>query len=350
MSDLTNERKIQHIHIVNEQEHIDRRKYYFDLIKLKHRALPETDLNSIDPSITFMGKKLSFPLLISSMTGGDHQLVREINRNCAIAAQETGIAMAVGSQRVMFTTPAAVESFRLRQYAPTIPLIANLGAVQLNYGFDYRHCEQAVEVVGADALYFHLNPLQEAVQPEGDTNFKGLAAKIARITAALSKPVIVKEVGAGISDDDAELLIEGGVRYVDVAGSGGTSWSYIEHYRNDDNHDLGELFRDWGIPTPLALQMLAKYRDRLRLIASGGIRNGIDMAKSIILGASLCGMAKPFLQPAMESPQAVIKVINQLKLEFVTTMFLLGIDKVQTLFGNQSLILNEQNIVNEGHV
>ncbi len=345
MSDLTNERKVQHINIVNDKEHIDRGKNYFDSIRLTHRALPEISIQEVDPSVVYMGKRLSFPLLISSMTGGDHDLVRTINKNCAIAAQKTGVAMGVGSQRVMFKNTQAEKSFDLRSFAPDILLFANLGAVQLNYGFDLLHCKRAIDILDADALYFHLNPLQEAIQPEGDTDFSGLKSKISDIVNDLNVPLIVKEVGAGISDVDAELLIEAGVRYIDVAGTGGTSWSRIENYRNNDGGDLGELFQDWGIPTPVSLGKLAKYHNNITLTASGGVRNGIDMVKSVVLGATLCGIAKPFLKPAMESPDKVIEVIERLKKEFVTAMFLLGMKNIKSLHRNFSLIINWNDII-----
>jgi isopentenyl-diphosphate delta-isomerase len=341
MTDPTNERKLKHLRTIESDPETDRRKFYFDDIRLKHRALPELNLAEVDPSIEFMGKKLSFPLLISSMTGGDHDLVRTINQNLAIAAEKTGVAMGVGSQRVMFSQPAARSSFEVRKFAPTALLFANLGAVQLNYGFTLDMCEEAVAAVGADALILHLNPLQEAVQPSGNTNFAKLSTRIINIAERLNKPVVLKEVGAGISEDDVRLVADEGIRYIDVAGAGGTSWSRIEHYSllEEEREDLGLTFQDWGIPTPQALMALKKYRDRITLIASGGIRSGLDMAKAMILGASLCGIASPFLKPAIESPDKVVKVINTLKREFVTTMFLLGAGRVKGLLGNEELLL-----------
>jgi isopentenyl-diphosphate delta-isomerase len=340
VSDPTNERKSQHIRIITSDSEVDRRKFYFDAIRLQHRALPELNLTGIDPSVEFLGKRLSFPLLISSMTGADHDLLRAVNKNLATAAEATGVAMGVGSQRVMFTDPQARESFELRQYAPTALLFSNLGAVQLNYGFTIDHCREAISVLKADALYLHLNPLQEAVQPEGDTDFAGLAEKIGAVTRQLEKPVVLKEVGAGISDRDVELVIKHGIKYIDVAGSGGTSWSRIEHYRQpeEEKDDVGLLFQDWGNPTPLALRMLQPFHDRVTVIASGGIRSGIDMAKAIILGASLCGVAQPFLKPAMESPDKVIAVIKRMKREFTVAMFLLAVPNFEGLHNNSSLI------------
>jgi len=338
-----NHRKMEHVDIVLSDAGTDREKHYFDRIRLQHRALPELDLDEVDTSTAFIGHTLSFPLLISSMTGGDHQTLRTVNRNLALAAERTGVALAVGSQRVMFDEPRARESFALRAFAPRTLLCANLGAVQLNRGFTTDHCREAVEILGADALYLHLNPLQEAIQPEGEAQFAGLAGRIGAIAAKLAVPLIIKEVGAGLSGQDAERLVAAGVHYLDVAGTGGTSWSRIEHRRGGqpDGEGPGLLFQDWGIPTPVALRKLAPYRDRASLIASGGVRSGIDMAKAMILGASLCGMARPFLAPAMESADAVVEVIERVHRDFRIAMFLLGCGRVNQLQGHEELILED---------
>ncbi|MEM7403558.1 MAG: type 2 isopentenyl-diphosphate Delta-isomerase [Myxococcota bacterium] len=334
-----NRRKLQHIDMIQQDPLVDRSGHYFDQIHLTHRALPEIDLDAVDTQVEFMGKRLAFPLLISCMTGGDHDKLHTINRNLATAAQQAGVAMGVGSQRVMFTQPQAQKSFQLRPYAPHALLFANLGAVQLNNGIDAAACQQAIDTVGADALYLHLNPLQEAAQPEGDTNFGQLAARIAAVVRDVRQPVVIKEVGAGVSEADAQLLLQCGVTTIDVAGSGGTSWSRIEHHRHSNQQSsVGELLQDWGIPTPIALHNLAHLRPRLTLIASGGIRSGVDMVKAMILGASLCGMAKPFLQPAMESVHSVLKLIRTLQRQFQVAMFLLGIKNVQQLQGNRQCI------------
>jgi isopentenyl-diphosphate delta-isomerase len=335
-----NQRKLDHIEIVSSDTTIDRRQYYFDRIHLTHRALPELNLAKVDPSTKFMGKDLSFPLIISSMTGGTDDELVKINRNLATAAEAEGIAFAVGSQRVFLSDDAARESFELRQYAPNTLMLGNLGAVQLNYDVGFADCEAVIDLLEADALYLHLNPLQEAVQPEGDTDFSNLRNKIATIINTLKQPIIVKEVGAGISPEDVEHLLGAGVKYIDIAGCGGTSWSMVEG-RRSENPDLGELFADWGIPTPVALRLMKPYRHEVQMIASGGIRNGIDMAKSMILGASLCGMAGPFLNPARESSDAVRAVIRRLKREFTTAMFLLGTGSINDLKDNEGLILDE---------
>jgi isopentenyl-diphosphate delta-isomerase len=342
MADPINERKVEHIRVIESDPDVERHRAYFDEVRLRHRALPELDRAKVDPSVEFMGKRQSFPLLISCMTGGDHELLRTINRNLAQAAEETGVAMGVGSQRIMFTQPGARASFEVRRHAPHALLFANLGAAQLNQGYGADQCREAIDVVGADALYLHLNPLQEAVQPEGDTDFSGLADKIGAVAGRLDRPVVVKEVGAGIGPEDVERLLPHGIRYIDVAGAGGTSWSRIEHHRHaeEEGDRLGLTFQDWGWPTPMALRALAPYRDQVTLVASGGIRTGLDMAKAMVLGASLCGMAAPFLKPALESPEAVVRVIDCLKREFVTAMFLLGLESVDVLRGNQALLLD----------
>ncbi|WFB34800.1 type 2 isopentenyl-diphosphate Delta-isomerase [Kiritimatiellota bacterium B12222] len=343
MSDPTNHRKVEHIRILQQDHETDRQGNRFDAIHLRHRALPEIDLNAVDSSVTFLGKKLSFPLLISSMTGGDHADLKKMNRNLAEAAERCEVAMGVGSQRVMFTHPDAADSFALREVAPNALLFGNIGAVQLNKGFGLKECEAAVDILKADGLFLHLNPLQEAIQPEGDICFAGLSAKIADINRSLSVPVIVKEIGCGLSVPDAELLTALGIRILDVAGSGGTSWSRIEHHRRDAVHNdgLGLLFQDWGIPTPKALDDLSHLEGNMgvTLIASGGLRNAVDMIKSIILGASLAGMAKPFMEPALESADAVVAEIENLKRAFRTAMFLLGTPHLRDLKGNRELIL-----------
>jgi len=327
-----NERKYDHLRILAEDPQTDRKKSYFDSIRLKPKALPQIDLDDVDTATRFMGKNLSFPLLISCMTGGSGDELCRINRNLAVAAEATGVAMGMGSQRVMLADPSAAESFMLRRYAPDILLFGNLGAVQLNNGITVDDCRKLVELSGIDGLYLHLNPLQEAVQPEGDTNFSNITERIRDVVDALDVPILVKEVGAGIGAEDAELLLAAGVQYIDVAGSGGTSWSRIESHRAAESSSTGIVFQDWGLPTPQALRELQPIcRDRATLIASGGIRSGIDMVKSILLGASLCGIARPFIEYAEESPEAVIGYINNLKREFKTAMFLLGIKDVESL-------------------
>ena len=330
------QRKQDHIHAILHDPKIER-KSDFDQIRLMHRALPEIDFANTDSSCQFLGKKLSFPFLISSMTGGAADNLANINRHLAEAAEECQVAMAVGSQRTMINNPAAEPSFKLRQYAPNMPLIANIGAVQLNYGFGVEQIQRAIDTLQADAIYLHLNPLQEIIQPEGDSNFARLAEKIADLKNRLSIPIILKEVGSGLSPADIRLGLEAGVEWFDLAGQGGTSWSRIEAHRSDN--DLGITLQDWGLSTTESLMLAQQFIPQANLIASGGIRSGVDMAKALILGAKLVGSAAPLLQPAMQSTEDCIQKIQQFKQEFQAVQFLLAIENLDDLHFNSDLIL-----------
>ena len=271
-------------------------RYYF-----MHRALPELNLNQIDTSLSLFGKKLRSPLLISSMTGGTGR-ASGINRKLAEAAQETGIAMGLGSQRAAVEDPTLSESYWVRDVAPDILLFANLGVVQFNYGYDIDHCRRAVEMVDADALILHFNVLQEAVQPEGDDDFSNLLPKIEAVCAALDVPVIAKEVGWGFSDEDARMLASAGISSIDVAGAGGTSWSQVEMFRAPTKRlaRVAGAFIDWGIPTADSIQYCREAAPELPIMASGGLKTGIDVAKCIALGATIGGLAGEFLKAADE--------------------------------------------------
>lgn len=340
MSEQTNNRKLEHINIIQNDAEVDRQGHFFDAIRLQHRALPELNLHDIDPSVTVMGKHLSFPLLISSMTGGDDKLVRSVNARLGEAAQITGVALGLGSQRIMLESPQAASAFMVREQAPDALLFANLGAVQLNCGVSITQVEEMVHQTQADGLFLHLNALQEAVQPEGDTNFQGLAQRIGELQSALSVPVILKEVGTGLSVPDIKLGISQGISWFDVAGRGGTSWSRIEQHRRKDGSKLGFTLQDWGIPTPRALKDAKPFMQEANFIASGGLRNGLDLIKSVILGASMGGIARPLLAPAMDSTEAVVQAIEAIKAEFTTAMFLLSAATVDDLRLNESLLLH----------
>lgn len=337
MSDI-NTRKQDHINVIRHDKDVDRRKYYFDDIRLTHRALPEIDFQQIDPAVQLLNRSLSFPLIISCMTGGSGHELSAINHNLAQAAQLTGIGIGTGSMRVALEDPQSLPSFQLRDVAPDILLCGNLGAVQLNHGVGPDELNTLIRQTGIDALYLHLNPLQEAIQPEGQTNFSHLLNAIQALTHKLDCPVMIKEVGCGINLTDATRLKEAGVHVIDVAGAGGTSWSRIEQARRQDSDALGLCFQDWGIPTPQALVDLAPLRHEVTLIASGGIRTGIEMAKAMILGASCCGIARPFIEAAETSVDAVVTIIERLRREFQTAMFLLGCQSVSELIGNTNLI------------
>ena len=272
----------------------------FDRYRFTHNALPELDIEEIDLGANFLGKKLKAPLLISSMTGG-FELARKVNRNLAAAAQELGLAMGVGSQRVAIEEPSVTDSFQVRDLAPDILLLGNLGAVQLNYGYGIDQCRRAVQMIDANALILHLNVLQEAVQPEGNRNFKGLTEKIAAVCRELEVPMVAKEVGSGISVEVAQRLAGAGVRAIDVAGKGGTSWYAVEAARAARaGKPVDIAFADWGIPTEEALVSVRQALPRMELIASGGIRTGLDIAKAICLGADIAALGQPLLAPALE--------------------------------------------------
>ncbi len=297
----------------------------FERFRFEHCALPEMDLKDIEINQIFLGRSLTAPLLISSMTGGT-DFAQMINQRLAKAAQKYNIAMGVGSQRVSIEHPEVRQTFRVRSLAPDIPLFANLGAVQLNYGYGVKECQQAINDLEADALFLHLNPLQECIQNQGDKNFQGLIAKIARLCDALAVPIIIKEVGNGISADLATRLNNIGVAAIDVAGAGGTSWAKVEGERGQDQRQrsLGQTFAEWGIPTADCLQQIRAQHPTLPLIASGGIRNGIDVAKAIALGANLAGMAAPFLKAACDSEEALEMQIEQLIEELKIVLFCTG--------------------------
>jgi len=283
----------------------------FDKYTLPYSALPEMSLNDVDTSFALFGKKLQTPLIIASMTGGSEH-GRTINTNLAIAAEECGIAMGVGSQRIGLEKQDAKDTFELvRRHAPNAFIIANMGAVQLNYGHDIDSYRQVVDMVQADALYLHLNPLQEALQPGGDTDFRNLLAKIEKLVNSINVPVFVKEVGHGISTQVAKNLFEVGVKVIDVAGVGGTSYAWVEAQRSK-NDDFAEWFKEFGITTDQSIIQSSQARqnsDQL-VIASGGIRSPIDGLKCRALGADLFSAATPFLKPAMKSPEATIDTIK----------------------------------------
>jgi isopentenyl-diphosphate delta-isomerase len=266
------------------------------------------------------------------MTGGTDRALL-INQTLAEAAEATGIAMGLGSQRAALEDPGLAKTFQVRHLAPTTILLANLGAVQLNYGYTLEHCQRAVDMIEADALILHFNALQEAVQPEGDVNFGGLLDKVAQVCRALPVPVIAKEVGWGFAEDTARRLIEAGVAAIDVAGSGGTSWSQVEMYRatTEAQRRIAATFIDWGIPTAETILAVQRAGGNIPIIASGGLRNGLDIAKCIALGATLAGMAGPFLKAAVKSIEAVLEEIKITQTELKVAMFGVGAASIPNL-------------------
>ena len=310
-----------------------------DRYRFEHSCLPEIDLSEVDISAQFLGKSLAAPILISSMTGGTEQ-AKIINCRLATAAQKYGLAMGVGSQRIAVENPDVTHTFAVRSLAPDAMLFANLGAVQLNYTYGLEQCLRVVDILQADALILHLNPLQECIQPNGDTNFKGLLRKIKQLCQQIEVPVIAKEVGNGISEKMAGKLIEAGIDAVDVAGAGGTSWAMVESERAENKlqRRLGRTFADWGISTAECIVQIREHYPQLPLIASGGLRNGLEAAKTIALGADLAGLAFPFLQAASESESAVDELIEVLIAEIKTVLFCTGSGNLTELKRSQSLI------------
>jgi len=324
--DQTQTRKADHIRIcLDEDVQFHANTNGLERYRFTHCCLPEINRSEIDLTTTFLGKTLGSPILISSMTGGTQQ-AKTINFRLAEIAQHYKLAMGVGSQRVAVENPQVSDTFAVRSLAPDILIFANLGAVQLNYSYGLDQCQRAIDICEADALILHLNPLQECIQPNGDTNFRGLLDKIADLCSKLTVPVIVKEVGNGISANMAQRLLEAGVSAIDVAGAGGTSWAKVESERaqNPQQRNLGLTFADWGLPTAECITSIRAIAPNIPLIASGGLRNGLDVAKAIALGADISGLAWPFLQAAAQSSEAVDALVQLLLAEITTVLFCTG--------------------------
>lgn len=321
----TQQRKKEHLELCLETDAVSSVSGTgLEAYRFIHNALPDLDIDEVNLDTEFLGKSLKAPLLISSMTGG-FDVARKVNRNLAAAAQKMGIAMGVGSQRVAIEEPSAQISFQVRDVAPDILLLSNLGAVQLNYGYTVDHCRRAVSMIGADALILHLNVLQEAIQPEGNRNFKGLGEKIGVVCRELPVPVIVKEVGNGISVDVAKRLQRAGVRAIDVAGQGGTSWFAVEAQRAAKaGQHADHAFADWGIPTEEALVGVRQALPGMSLIASGGIRTGVDIAKSIALGADIAALGQPLLASALESADKAVEFLSRIVYQLKVAMLCIG--------------------------
>jgi isopentenyl-diphosphate delta-isomerase len=325
-------RKAEHLRINLEQDVASSLSTGLERLHFTHEALPELSLEAVETSLELFGRRLQAPLLISSMTGGTSE-ARRINQRLAEAAAATGIAIGVGSQRAALETPTLAASFQVRRYAPAALIFANLGAVQLNYGYGLDECRRAIEMIEADALILHLNSLQEALQTGGNTNFYGLAAKIGEVCRKVGVPVVVKEVGWGISGRTAKLLAKCGVKAIDVAGAGGTSWSQVEMYRARDEftRQLAGSFIGWGIPTADSIAMVRRAAPRMTVFASGGLRDGLDVAKCIALGATLGGMAGPFLRAAAHSTERVLDAIRLSHQQLRICMFSVAAANLQAL-------------------
>jgi isopentenyl-diphosphate delta-isomerase len=335
----TSSRKLDHIRICLDRSVESSWRPFDDLI-LVHRALPEIDEAEIDTSCSFLGCRLAAPIMISAMTGG-HPDTKEVNLNLAKAAQEMGLALGVGSQRAALEDPEQEETFStVRDAAPDVPIVGNIGAVQLSRSGP-ELIERLVEMIEADAIAVHLNFLQEAIQPEGEKDGRGVLETL-RYAAEGPTPLIVKETGAGISGEVASVLVEAGLSIIDVSGLGGTSWSMVEAYRAEEHGDpqslhMGRLFRDWGIPTPVSIVECASAG--AVVISSGGVRSGMDVAKSLAMGASLAGMALPMLAPATRSPEEVVKALEVYVRALRISMFLTGCKNLSELMRARLFIL-----------
>ncbi|WP_445506321.1 type 2 isopentenyl-diphosphate Delta-isomerase [Niallia sp. 03190] len=301
--------------------------YYFI-----HQALPEIDFQEIDISTDFLGKRQRTPFLISSMTGGTKKAY-EINKNLAAAAEENGWALALGSTRSALEKEDMAYTFQLRKYAPTTPIIANLGAVQLNYGYGIEECQKIIELTEADALVLHLNSLQEVIQTEGNTNFKQLLLKIKKVCSNIQVPVGIKEVGWGINGQLAKRLMDCGIQFVDVAGAGGTSWTEVEKNRSTDSLKIlaAQAFADWGIPTAECIIDCRKENESGVLIASGGLHTGVDAAKALALGANMVGFGRTILKDAVDSKEKLLQTFNRIEFELKLAMFGIGAESLKNI-------------------
>lgn len=333
MSDIS-QRKLDHIDLcLHEDVAMAQASTGFERYRFLHQALPEIALEAISLETTFLGRAFAAPILIASMTGGPER-GETINRNLAAAAEALQLPMGVGSQRIMIERPEAAASFKAaRAAAPGAMILGNIGAVQLNYGVTTAQVIEAVSAIGADGVYLHLNALQEAIQPGGDTDFRGLLDRIAEVCQAAPFPVLAKEVGSGIAPDTAKALVAHGVAAIDVAGAGGTSWAKIEAHRAAEpaQRTLGEVFESWGIPTTESLRLCREALPETPLIASGGVRTGLDAAKAIALGADMVSFAMPLLGPATRSSSEVEAAIRQILAELRLAMFLVGAKDIPAL-------------------
>jgi isopentenyl-diphosphate Delta-isomerase len=318
---------------------------YLEYVKLIHNALPEIDYEAVETTQNFLNHNFKAPIIIDSMTGGTPEATK-INSRLSLIAEKFGFGMGLGSQRAGLLSSELAETYSIaRSNAPSAFLVANIGGAQLSKGLKVQDIKNMIEMIEADALVVHLNPLQELIQPEGEPKYKGVLSKIKEICTNFDIPIIVKEVGAGISMDVAEKLESAGVSAINVAGSGGTSWAGVEKLRAETAHDsnkinLGELFWDWGIPTAVSL-IEVRNSVKIPVIASGGIRNGLEIAKCMALGANMCGMAFPFLRHASKSFESLCEFANKTLIELKSTMFLVGSKNISELGKSRFIITGE---------
>ncbi len=349
MSDEVKQRKIEHVNIALGQDISVTQSANWNDVQFVHQALPEVDLDEIDTSVSFLGHRLRYPIFISSLTGG-HDDVTSINRNLARAAEHYGLALGVGSQRAGIVNPEVIGSYAItREHAPKTYLIANIGAPQLiaqahHAPFTIEQVEHAITMISANALAVHMNSLQEATQPEGDRRAVGEAAALKRLTEKVSVPVIAKETGAGVCREQALLLRSCGVAAIDVGGAGGSSMSALEAERSKARgdartHNIGLLFRNWGIATPVSI--IESKVARLPLISTGGVRTGLDIARALALGATLAGIGFPFLKAASQSYDAVCELLETIVTELKVAMQLSGAASIEQLQQTDLVVTGE---------
>ncbi len=345
MAEETGKRKIDHIRIcLDKKAQAKKTTTGFEDLQFIHRALPEIDKAQINLQTTFLGKKFNAPLIVGAMTGGAEEATK-INSSIAETVEKLGLGMGLGSQRAAVENKSLEKTYRIaREKAPHAFLIANIGGVQLVHGYGIKEVRKIIEMIDADAVAIHLNALQEIIQPEGQTNFKGIVIKIAEIVGAIDQPVIVKETGAGICAEDAKILEDAGVKAIDVGGAGGTSFAAVEYYRANPNSGvqryLGNTLWDWGIPTAISLIETAKSV-KIPLIAAGGIRNGTDIAKALAVGASLGSIVQPILQAAIEGTKETEQKLQGLIEELRSVMFLTGTQTITDLSKKPVVIMGQ---------
>jgi isopentenyl-diphosphate delta-isomerase len=344
---MISDRKLSHLEICRDRDVNSRGKLTgLADVELVHNAMPDLDIESIDLSSCLFGKRLDAPIIISAMTGG-HPATKKVNENLAKAAEELGLGICVGSQRAAIEDPRLEDSFRVvRDVSSKLLVVANMGAAQLLEPDPPGFAEKAIEMIGADAIAIHLNPLQELVQPMGDTKYRGVLKGISSLAKSLSKPIIAKETGCGISRDVAEKLIEAGVAAIEVAGAGGTSWAAVEHYNaqmkgDEAKAEVAETMWDWGIPTAMSICEVVSLKPKVPLIASGGVKNGLEMAKCIALGADFAGIARPLLVPAFSGRKQVSTKLSRMIHELKVAAMLTGSSCVSELQKAPTVIKGE---------
>ncbi len=367
MSEQTKTRKIEHIEIVLNENVEPQYSTLLEQVFLEHNSSPNISIEDIDLSTKFLGKRVSAPIIIAGMTGG-HPETAKINEALAEIAEELNIAMGVGSQRVALEDSSLVYTFSIvREKAPSVPIIANIGGAQLAKGYGLAEARRAVSMIKADAIAIHLNPAQEVFQPEGDKDFRGLVKIVEELVDNLEVPIIIKETGAGLSGRVVRMFAEVGVEYFDVSGLGGTSWIIVEKYRSKNNvlSEIADVYSNWGIPTALSIIDVIYNVPTAYVIASGGIRNGLEAAKALALGANAVAFAAPILRILLnDGKESVKKYLKRIIEELRIAMFLVGVDRPSKLwstdiyFGNKiidwliskSIDIQEYNLIRRNRI